>query len=757
MATYHLLRGLLSQSASQLLIKMSFYGYQINWTIDERPHDVAVLYKYENGGYEKALDETIDDLTRRRLPPDRILIVCPKGLEAGIREEFSLVSDATKQRLRAVTHVVVASFDHLGKVSEGSEIQLKDTEQDWTLSDRDIAMVVEQGMKEIIASTGTRMEAPPGYMFRKPSENSNRIFIRAGNMVREPAALAVIFHAMTRKLPMGVKRLYIDSFTILSIALNYQSSMTKLAEACGVEFVAPTITNFHSYSMDPRLTFEGTDDYIILISATSSGGLVEKLVTERHARRDKSFHLLAFSSKESLQKSSVYFQKEKEEGGQDDAGTFRKIISIPGEEFLASHGETRTVDLTVKHLVSSERKIYKDPFYQDALCLNLGESGGYGGAYRPIALKDSEQFGSQDFVEWIAKQTHVGLPRNIKLIVSAEGRRSIKLAEQITKTINESQSTPIPCVSASDLEKQLSQQQNLDSGTVLVVASDEAGGEGLLSISQMLREKPKLHRHYLVGHLFPVSARQFRRLRSNLETSGSSTKYGWSVYHTTPVGDAALHQTWLQERNFDYASIRFSRKFSHLKRAMSHRQQTLRGLSLAGNSLFLPKIDGNHLELRHDSVLFDGKYGGISHVAVYVQVAAALQRARDRQLVDDKTILDEALCFESNPFIDTVIDPDTFSRFNDGVIQAAVLRSASHAELNYSRDSKLSRHMLTIISGIIQSRDRPRGEGVLEFMLAVFLKKLRLDKDHFLELQGLIRRESELKAIWDSFTPNAPF
>ena len=576
-------------------------------------------------------------------------------------------------------------------------------------------------------------------------------------MVREPAALAVIFHAMTRKLPMGAKRLYIDSFTIMSIALNYQSSMARLAKVCGVEFVVPTITNFHSYSMDPRLTFEGTDDYIILISATSSGGLSEKLVTQRHARREKSFHLLAFSSNESLQKSSVYFHKEREGGEQDDSETFRKIISIPGEEFLASHGETRTVDLTVSHLVSSERKIYKDPFYQDVLCLNLGESGGYGGAYRPIELRDSEQLGSQDFVEWIDKQAHVELPRSIKLVVSAEGKRSSRLAKQITKIINESQSKPIPCVSPADLENQLSTQVGLDSGTVLVVASDEATGEGLLSISQMLREKPKLHRHYLIGHLFPVSARQFRRLRSNLQTSGSLTTYGWSVYRTTPVGDAALHQTWLQERNFDYSSIRLQRKFSHLKKAMSLRQRTLQQLSLAGNSLFLPKIDGNHLELRHDSVLFEEKYGEISHVAIYVQVAAALQRARDRQLVDDKTILPEALCFESNPFIDTVIDPDTFSRFNDGVIQAAILRAASHAELNYSRDSKLSRHMLTIFSGIIQSRDRPRGEAVLEFMLAAFLKKLRLDKDHFGELEHLIQRQAELKAIWDSFTPNAPF
>jgi hypothetical protein len=736
---------------------MSFYGYQINWTIDERPHDVAVLYKYDNGGYEKALDETIDDLTRRRLPPDRILIVCPKGLEAGIIEEFSVVSEATKQRLRAVTHVVVAGFDHLGKISQGSEIQLNEARKDWTLSDKDIAMVVEQGMKEIITSTGTRMEAPPGYMFRKPSENSNRVFIRAGNMVREPAALAVIFHAMTRRLPIGAKRFYIDSFTILSIALNYQISMAKLAKVCGVEFDVPTITNFHSYSMDPRLTFEGTDDYIILISATSSGGLVEKLVTERHARRDKSFHLLAFSSNEGLQKSSVYFHKEKEGSGQDDSGMFRKVISIPGEEFLASHGETRTVDLTVSHLVSSERKIYKDPFYQDVLCLNLGESGGYGGAYRPIKLKNSEQLGSQDFVKWIDKQAHVELPRSIKLIVSAEGMRSSRLAEHIAKTINVSLSKPILCVSSADLENQLSEQVDLDSGTVLVVASDEAAGEGLLSISQMLREKPKLHRHFLIGHLFPVSARQFRRLRSNLQTSGSSTKYGWSVYSTTPVGDAALHQTWLQERSFDYSSIRLQRKFSHLKKAMILRQRTLQQLSLAGNSLFLPKIDGNHLELRHDSVLFEEKYGKISHVAIYVQVAAALQRARDRQLVDDKTILPEALCFESNPFIDTVIDPDTFSRFNDGVIQAAILRAASHAELNYSRDEKLSRHMLTIFSGIIQSRDRPRGEAVLEFMLAAFFKKLRFDKDHFVELERLIRCEAELEAIWDSFSTNPPF
>lgn len=724
--------------------------------IEGLEHDVAILYEYSNGRYDRQLDETIDIITKRRLPPERILIVCPRGLQGNIKEDFTGMNPATKERLRGVTHVVLAAFDHEGRIEPEELQQLHALNAPWKLDDDDMDTIVAAGMKEIVETTGTRMTAPPGYVFRKPSENASRVFIRAGNMIKNPSALAVVFHAMVRSIPIGAKRLYIDSFTILSIALTYQRCMAELAKECEVEFEVPTITNFHSYSMDPDLTFEVTADYLILISASSSGGLADKLIKDHHAQMDRIFHLLVFSENKSLKNSSVYFQEEPK-GESDADGSFQKVISIPGEEFLASHGDTRTVELKTKHLVSSECKIYKDPFYQQALGFNLHASGDYGSAHRPIGFKGTDTVGSEAFEKWIEQQALIDLPASTTIVIAADDGRSKLLAEHLVSLIPRTTKDSLPVITFAALQREETHEKLSKNGSVLVVCSDESDGETLLAISQSLRDKPHLHRHYVIGHLFPSSARQFRRLRSNLRVNGKSKQYGWSLYCVTPLGEDSIHQSWLLERNFCNENFVYKKVGESLTRALRQRGENLRGSVLMGDSLFLPKTSGMPLQLRDESVFFEGKYGVISQVTVYLQIAAALQRARDRELSDDKTVLSNDICFDSNPFIDTVIDPDTFSRFNDGVIQAAILRSATASELNYSRDLILSKHMFGIVSAVIASRLKDRGEAVLEFMLAIRLKKLRFHNDHFPLICNLIRGEPELNAVWQSFSSEAHF
>ncbi len=655
-----------------------------------------------------------------------------------------------------MTNVALAAFNHVGKVEPTAILQLHAPVEEWNLTDGDIETIIAAGMKDIVETTGTRMTAPPGYVFRKPSENASRVFIRAGNMMKRPSALAVVFHAMARSIPLGAKRLYIDSFTILSIALTYQRYMADLAKVCGVDFEIPTITNFHSYSMDPDLTFEVTDDYIILISASSSGGLALKLINERHARAERVFHLLVFSDNKALRKSAVYFQEESNFETTAD-GSFQKVISIPGEEFLASHGDTRTVDIKTAHLVPSERRIYKDSFYQEAFVLNLRASGYYGGAFRPIGFGVTDTIGSEAFIKWLDHQAHIDLPASTTIAVAADGERSRVLATHLVSLISGGKKETVPVITVSELLAKEVHDKISPVGSVLVVCSDESDGESLLAISQTLRDKPHLHRHYVIGHLFPSSSRQFKRLKSNLRVSGKGKPYGWSVYCVTPLGDDSVHQSWLLERGFNYATAEFVDGNRPLPLALQQRGVKLNGPVLTGDELFLPNVSGEPLRLRDDSVLFEDTYGKISQVTVYVQIAAALQRARDRELHDDKTVLPDELCFESNPFIDTVIDPDTFSRFNDGVIQASILRSASASELNYSRDLKLSQHMLDIFSAIVRSRHRDRGEAVLEFMLAAFVKKLRFHKEHFPVVVQIVKAEPDLNAVWQSFAGKSPF
>jgi hypothetical protein len=734
---------------------MSFYVYQIAMEIEGQTHDVAILYKYSNGHYDRQLDETIDQITKRRLPPERILIVCPRGLQEGVREDYTGMNPSTKERLRGVTNVVLAAFNHRGQIESEFMFQLHALAEPWQLNDSDIETIVGAGMKNIVETTETRMTAPPGYVFRKPSEKASRFFIRAGNMIKNPSALAVVFHAMVRTIPIGAKRLYIDSFTILSIALTYQRCMTELAKKCGVEFEVPTITNFHSYSMDPNLTFEVTADYLVLISASSSGGLAQKLIKEHHAQTERVFHLLSFSNNDELRKSSVYFQEEPKQETDTD-GSFQKVISIPGEEFLASHGDTRTVELKIKHVVPSERKIYKEPFYQEVLGLNLHASGSYGSAFRPIGFGVTGKLGSDAFEKWIELQARITLPASTTIAIAADDKRSKLLAEHLVSLIPTTEKGAVPVITLADLQGDKIHKKISANGSILVVCSDESDGESLLAISQSLRDKPHLHRHYVIGHLFPSSVRQFRRLKSNLRVNGKGKEYGWSVYCVTPLGEDSVHQSWLLERNLGYEITAFHEVGKSLVQALQKRVENLNGSVLTGDALFLPKINGEPLCLREESIFFEDPYENISQVTIYLQIAAALQRARDRELCDGKTVLPSDLCFDSNPFIDTVIDPDTFSRFNDGVIQAAILRSATASELNYSRDLKLSNHMLGIVSAIIMSRQRDRGEAVLEFMLAAHLKKLRFHNDHFSIVRGLIEAEPELNAVWLSFSPRSP-
>ena len=73
--------------------------------------------------------------------------------------------------------------------------------------------------------------------------------------------------------------------------------------------------------------------------------------------------------------------------------------------------------------------------------------------------------------------------------------------------------------------------------------------------------------------------------------------------------------------------------------------------------------------------------------------------------------------FQTN-FVRNLIDPFIFNRFNDGIIQSAILRAAKEEELNYSYSLKNSTDMYTLLKTIIKHRDEYQGEAILEFLYA---------------------------------------
>ena len=86
-----------------------------------------------------------------------------------------------------------------------------------------------------------------------------------------------------------------------------------------------------------------------------------------------------------------------------------------------------------------------------------------------------------------------------------------------------------------------------------------------------------------------------------------------------------------------------------------------------------------------------------------------------------------------------VLDVENFLRFNDGVLQASLLRAADAHELDYSGSPELSEMLREFLEKVFLNANRPYGEASLEFGLALATQRLRLTKTDSLELIDRIK------------------
>lgn len=115
--------------------------------------------------------------------------------------------------------------------------------------------------------------------------------------------------------------------------------------------------------------------------------------------------------------------------------------------------------------------------------------------------------------------------------------------------------------------------------------------------------------------------------------------------------------------------------------------------------------------------------------AVLATMGAILQNAREGRFAD------EQLRLNTDAFQQVVLSPENFTRYNDGVIQAALLRCARSGELDYSRERASSQFMLDLLTNIFEQHDRLQGEAAAEFAIAIYLARLRLATDHLEDLR----------------------
>ena len=134
-----------------------------------------------------------------------------------------------------------------------------------------------------------------------------------------------------------------------------------------------------------------------------------------------------------------------------------------------------------------------------------------------------------------------------------------------------------------------------------------------------------------------------------------------------------------------------------------------------------------NLSLSQDFVFWDGwKYDikEIDSEAVFLTIAAVLENLRDSNDYDS---------LQSHVYQQAVLDPENFSRFNDGLIQSCLWRAARESETDYRGSDDLSLAMSSVILTLIKSN----AESTIDMLMGIACGKIKLTEKSlqaFLEL-----------------------
>lgn len=144
------------------------------------------------------------------------------------------------------------------------------------------------------------------------------------------------------------------------------------------------------------------------------------------------------------------------------------------------------------------------------------------------------------------------------------------------------------------------------------------------------------------------------------------------------------------------------------------------------NDTFLPTLTGETLCLRKGFVYwnFEVKPEIAFQPQVYFTISSVINRLRNEPLNVERSL-------NQNTYVRNLISAETFNRFNDGIIQASILRAADYRMLSYDLDENQSLAMTVFLKSLIDRIDGDHGEALPEFWLALGLKKLRLKRLDF--------------------------
>lgn len=587
-----------------------------------------------------------------------------------------------------------------------------------------IDKVIDQGLQHLVTHNDVVQVAPAGHMFRHPSGTRNKVFIQARELAKTEPQLEfvgkAIYSALKSKISANLAIVFIDTMSIYPY----------VREALAFASCTARIQSFHSYDDVEKLAAP-TEEYIVIISASTSGGMARELGTNRGFDQSRLMTLIDMSTAGRCGKILVAMDAVSGHYANLIVDGTETEIELVGEHFSSKAKPPRAVTIGKPHTPKDLIKVL-EKFGIDGLeKINYAAGAAHP---RTVCLRPSKNHFENDFIKWLTEEISWSVSLAIDHIICTDDDVSKWIAEESAQIIKTAKGSSGPTVISYE---SLNNESLKNAQGVLIVTAIAGDGGKLREISRDLREyiDQSLPRHFLVGVGLPQTIESWILLRQFLERNTTNRRYGFSAWQVLPIGPDNPDNAWKSLIDLSSKAEMYQLLDDDIIEK-SVAEKSLENVSTVIKNnyhCFLPKMDGSKLSLSDGFLffgnVFEGKLSYVSDSVAYLAVTSVLQCARDTKSAGNQ--------LKSTGYESVVLAPECFLRYNDNLLQACFLRACHPSELDYSTSPHFSKLMKEFLNKMFSRYQHPYGGAALEFAAALATGRLKLKKSDFDDVVNL--------------------
>lgn len=656
--------------------------------------------------------------------PDSLIIVVPSDAAVLARTivKRSIEAGTALRLANALVPVVVVSFDAQGRMKTGAASTLQGS---ITLAKEDFRSLRAAGIRHLAETREAVLVAPSGHHFIHPRRRHSAAFFRAANMLIQGEEIGFLSLVLLPHLHDSITKVWVDSSSISALVFACYSLKSRLRR----DFITPRVTSFSSYEGLEKLSIKDPDSELVLISATATGSLPKQVLEQTKLSQQRVVTL--FSTAHQVPGSVVFDARDEIKGldplsmevfDQERCPWCRngsRTITFVGDQFLADAATVTPYMLVQTDAPNQLRDVMQKYRGKRAFSLRRDADRDVHHLFVDLdrtLLNDGEKHAIETVVRRHA-------PASTSHVLALRGTDSIALAERVADEIEGLGLRRPYVMHGTDLDK-----GSADRRGVIVVAGSFGSGQSFQDASRDLRDRFKdLPRTFLAGLRKHSAAEHQLTLLRDLEHNNRSPKHTMCFVDDMMLPHPNQFTAWSRElRLWNNALVRLRMTDARNApiAAIERRIATI-SAAIGGDDLFLKTSSGDTLKLRQGFAFWTGNYEkeDITQGDVFSTIAAVLEYCRKMPKPRQTSAP-----LSQSPFHLNVLSSENFTRYNDGIIQAALLRASFPHELNFAdvQTEKHSSKMASLVVKMLAQHGESQGEACLEFLLALATKRLTL-------------------------------